>query len=645
MKIVFITLNDRPMLPYNYALFRSYCEQDESLRGFSWQAIYDGRLKTQEIVDQIDEPDIVALSCYMWNTNRTLYISRLIKEKYPNCKILAGGPDIYDNNFLYKYPWLDVLIYGEGEETFKEYLLGYDLNDIMGISYLQDNELKINPERLRSTKPFLAPNVYQNALLDPHVDYLHSRYKQVWALLETNRGCPYSCSFCDLGVSAMSKVRQVSDEDVYSQLDYFSDNNIHNILITDSNFGAFHRDIEIVDRIASSKKRTGYPNSLYATWAKNSNDRVFEVSKKLKDNELGWGTTLSVQSMDEQVLTAIARKNIPIANYNTLHKKYAENKMPTYTEIIIGLPLETKQSFIEGLGNILKISDGEVNEVRIWELFLTNSPLNSQREKYGIKSILAQQNYQVGHPDEIEKKEIVIETNTLPREDWVYCSNFGEFLIACHNGKMLKFLAKFLHDKRDMPYHVFYQGVFEYVSKHSMNKWFNRGKEVFDNYSLTGHDRQGNPIPANNKISYQKDILEVYKKYKTVRPRIFSFYWLMMNENLDDFFNDIIKHLKCDKQLLDVIQFQKDIILTIDYDPDVGKITEYDYNWHEYFFEHKELEEKYIVIRFSDRTKGYGIKHKIKKGDYKKFINAGLGNALTDPVNHYILTEYESLST
>ena len=348
MKIVFVTLNDRPMLPYNYVLFRSYCEQDESLRGFSWQAIYDARVNTHDLLNQIEEPDVVALSCYMWNTKRTLYLAKLIKEKYPNCKILAGGPDIYDNNFLYEYPWLDILVYGEGEETFKEYLLGYDLDDIMGISYIKNGELKSNPERIRSTKPFLDTNVYQNKLLDPHVEYLKSRYNMVWALLETNRGCPYSCSFCDLGVSAMSKVRQVCDEDVYSQIDYFSRHEISNILITDSNFGAFHRDLTIIDRIAKSKDETGYPKSLYATWAKNSNERVFEVSKKLKDHQLGWGTTLSVQSMDEQVLSAIARKNIPLTNYTTLHKKYAENKIPTYTEIILGLPLETKQSFIEG---------------------------------------------------------------------------------------------------------------------------------------------------------------------------------------------------------------------------------------------------------------------------------------------------------
>ena len=66
---------------------------------------------------------------------------------------------------------------------------------------------------------------------------------------------------------------------------------------------------------------------------------------------------MSVQSMDEQVLSAIARKNIPLTNYTTLHKKYSESNIPTYTEIILGLPLETKQSFIEGLGKILDISD------------------------------------------------------------------------------------------------------------------------------------------------------------------------------------------------------------------------------------------------------------------------------------------------
>ena len=50
MNICFIILNERPMLPYNYSLFRSYCEQDESLRGFNWQVIYDAKEKTSDIM-------------------------------------------------------------------------------------------------------------------------------------------------------------------------------------------------------------------------------------------------------------------------------------------------------------------------------------------------------------------------------------------------------------------------------------------------------------------------------------------------------------------------------------------------------------------------------------------------------------------
>ncbi len=644
MNICFIILNERPMLPYNYSLFRSYCEQDESLRGFNWQVIYDAKEKTSDIIDRIESPDIVALSCYMWNSAKTIYISKLIKQKYPNCKVIAGGPDIYDDQFLFKYPWLDVLVNGEGEETFKEYLLGYDLDDIMGISYLKDGKIKRNPDRLRTIKSFLEPNVYQNELLDPHVKYLKSKYNRIWALLETNRGCPYSCSFCDLGVSAMSKVRQVCDEDVYSQLEYFSKNGVENILITDSNFGAFTRDLTIVDKIVESKKKTGYPHSLFATWAKNSNDRVFKVSKKLKDNELGWGTTLSVQSMDEQVLNAIARKNIPLDNYKQLFERYAFHNIPTYSEIILGLPLETKTSFINGLGNILEITKGEVSEIRIWELFMTNSPVNSQREKYGIKTILAQQNKQEGHYDEIERKEIAVETNTLSSKDWVYCSNFGEFLLACHNGKVLRYLSKFLNEKKNIKYQDFYKGVFDFVSKNSMKKYISRCEEIFTDYQRSGYDKMGNPIPANNKVAYQKDIMKIYKKYKSTRPRIHSFYWLMINENIDLFFDDIKNYLECDEQILDAIQFQKDIILTIDYDPNIGKMREYGYNWHEYFFESKDLEERYNAIKFSDKTKGYGIKTKIVKGDYQKFINAGLGRVLQDPVNRHILTDYESLS-
>ncbi|HOS96058.1 MAG TPA: cobalamin-dependent protein, partial [Deltaproteobacteria bacterium] len=67
------------------------------------------------------EPDLVGLSCYLWNVERTLHLCSLIRQRLERCMIVLGGPEVTpDNVFLQGHGSFHCGVCGEGEETFAE---------------------------------------------------------------------------------------------------------------------------------------------------------------------------------------------------------------------------------------------------------------------------------------------------------------------------------------------------------------------------------------------------------------------------------------------------------------------------------------------------------------------------------------------
>ena len=79
------------------------------------------------------------------------------------------------------------------------------------------------------------------------------------ATIETFRGCPYACTFCDWGSNIGSKVRMFDLDRVVAEVEWAANRGIGTIWIADSNFGLLERDLEIARRVSEVKKRTGFP--------------------------------------------------------------------------------------------------------------------------------------------------------------------------------------------------------------------------------------------------------------------------------------------------------------------------------------------------------------------------------------------------
>ncbi|MGA6924914.1 MAG: cobalamin-dependent protein, partial [Desulfosarcina sp.] len=378
--IYFLSFNMISFVPYAFGFLKGYAQQDPRIAAaYRWHPPLTVPEPVATVTAAIVDPDLLCLSCYVWNFNQQIEIARRVKARYPNCVVVCGGPHVPDRpeGFFSKFPQADILVHGEGEMPFAALLRELlaerpDLECLTGISINCAGRSFSTPKGARLGKNLPVPSPYLNGILD---DFLGPENGGRIALWETNRGCPFACCFCDWGVRTKNKIRLHAMARVAREIDILAAKRVEDIYITDSNFGLFKRDLEIARMLVDARRRTGYPKRVRIQFAKTSNETVFAISRLLFENDMLWGTTLSMQSVDAEVLEAVARPHVEIDVYADLKNRYQRQQIPTYTELILGLPRETRESFVGGICRLLEI--GMHDDIRVFELaLLPNAPLS-----------------------------------------------------------------------------------------------------------------------------------------------------------------------------------------------------------------------------------------------------------------------------
>jgi 2-(S-pantetheinyl)-carbapenam-3-carboxylate methyltransferase len=630
--IFFLSLNPIRFVPYAYGLLRAWCEQDPRLKEhYRWAEPLCWPDRVEDLAAAVTDPFILCASCYVWNHEQHLYIARLVKERYPDCRVVFGGPHIprEAEAYLALHGQVDVLVHDEGEMALQGLLHQYllvqaDLVRVPGISFRgTDGVVTTAPLGLPRDLPVQSP-----FLQGYFESYLKAADGHAIGLWETNRGCPYGCSFCDWGARTTNKVRRHAMDKIKAEIDYLASHRIEDIYLTDCNFGLFERDLEITRLLVASKQRSGYPKRVRIQFAKQSDERVLEISRLLNADGMLWGTTLSMQSVTPKVLKAVKRQFLGIDKYARLKKRYQELAIPTYTELILGLPLETRQSFITGISRLFEI--GIHDDIRVFELaLLPNAPLSrpEERRRYGLQTRFKPlRRVAAGQP--CEKIELVFATATMPYEDWALCLLFGEMIQAFHNGGYTRFLAIYLHDAGLVDYRTFYEGLLDWMRTDSAT--------VFDavrRLERLIHDFYHDPeMPQIHRILTQPDIMAFLERFNPGRKGwpLWSYPWLWTAEHLDAFYQRIQAFLisagvAVDPVLNDLLRYQKELMLQPEYDPAVGKTVSYDYNWFDVFFNDKDLKQESMRLHYSDTHMGIGHRYALAKGDRHCFINAAIG--------------------
>jgi len=438
-------------LPYAVARLWSYAKTHPEIeKNYIAKDFIFERLPIESFVDNLENVDVAAFSSYIWNENYNLAVAKKIKEKFPKCKIVFGGPQVPDNskNYIIEHPFIDHLFHGESEYNFADFLLGNNTDkDIRG-NRIEDLDTIVSP--------FL--DGVMDSIVEKHPN------KNFSVTLETNRGCPYACTFCDWGSLTYSKVKKFDTEIVKKEIEWISKNGIKFVDVADANFGIFkERDFEILRHMIRYKKKYKYPETYSFNWQKNSTEKTLEMVKYLTNNNSARGMTLSVQSMSENVLENIKRKNMEVSNYEKILQECNVKNIQTYTELILGLPGETYESWVSGIDKLL--TTGQHNNIEVWLCqMLVNAELSSTESKkeHGIETANIK-NYISGDTEDLEGIEIIKSTNTLTYKELLDCYMYSWMITNYHSFGWTQIISRWLHNTQGISYREFYDKLFEAV--------------------------------------------------------------------------------------------------------------------------------------------------------------------------------------
>lgn len=545
-------------LPYTAGQLSAYAFADKDIAdNYCLERIFFLREPIEKVMAQLDDPFLVAFSSYVWNFNFNKAVAKAIKEKYPQCKIVFGGHHVYPGGgLLDECPYIDYLLHGEGEIILRRLmraLIGLEnAEEIPGISLRTENGTVTKPQMISSECDFPSP--YTNGFFDKIL--AENPDTEFMALIETSRGCPNSCAYCDWS-NMKSKIRQFPIERVYAEIDWLSQNKVYGLGSADSNFGMFSRDLDITDRIVAAKKATGYPVGFQTSYAKNSTKTVFDIGMKLEKNGLNKGITLSFQSMSKEVLKNIGRENISIEYYAELMKLYNEAGVSTYTELILGLPGETYESIVDGIDTLLNL--GQHNSIYVHNCEWLPCSIMGQKDymeryKIGTSVIpLNQPHRQVTDNDEIPENSIIVtSTYSMTKQDWQKMNLFAATVQSFHHMGLLQFFALYLHNEKICSYKDFYTSLLEFILANPstvIGKAFceiqNKLDDVINEKGTPNcfDERFGSIMWTFEEYAYLCSVYESEKFYDEVRPFLTTYFTdKSFFEELLTFQKNMLKH-------------------------------------------------------------------------------------------------------
>lgn len=290
--------------------------------------------------------DAVAFSCYIWNIEKILKISQLLKLANPQVKIILGGYEVmYDaKNILKNNPFVDIISIGEGEIVFKNLVSalsdGTPLSEVRGVAYRNGGGIILTETEERCAELDSLPFVYDESILE---------IKEKIIYYESSRGCPYSCTYCISGQKG--GVRFLSVERVKRELKFFADHGVKLVKFVDRTFNANpKRAKEIFEFIIKNGGNTCYHMELAGDII---DDETIELLKTAPNGRMQF--EIGVQTTNSDTMNSIQRR-ISFEKIKRNVSKLLENgNIHIHLDLIAGLPYENMQSFKKSFNDVIAL--------------------------------------------------------------------------------------------------------------------------------------------------------------------------------------------------------------------------------------------------------------------------------------------------
>jgi len=388
--------NNNFILPVFYHLRSFYKKVGKHYDKYKWFPCEYGwkNQDPQKIVNTIlkNKIDVLCLSMFIWNWEIQIEISRLIKEKNPNIKIIVGGSqlDYKDPDIATKHPYFDYIVYGEGEVPFQMLLDSfYEKIDEKTIPNLITKNFKTKNEVFKfSNYPPYSPILdLKEAFIEDYAYWNANKANpntNVVLFYEKVKGCPYNCAFCAWGGGIHNKVT-IRSTDWREELKFLSNYDV-TLCSTDANFGMFKEDIEMLELALSLRSKKSKFNFILYTYSKLKKEKVFAIWEL----EYRYGKRkfrVALQNLDADVLSNIERPEIPWDKHKKMLIDWQsfKNDVEYDVEVIHGLPGMTVDNTKKML---LEFADTNFVNILFYPWRLLPNTLSNDKDyqkKYNLK--------------------------------------------------------------------------------------------------------------------------------------------------------------------------------------------------------------------------------------------------------------------
>lgn len=487
-------------------------------------------------------PDVMFFSNYLWNENLSCTFANEVKKKYPHVFIVMGGPNVNTSKernikFLQENKSIDLLVFHEGEipsySIIKSFIEYKDINKVKRLRIpntmsIIDDEVFYNNEFVAITDKIGKVDRNLDEVPSPYLSGMFDEFFMDGEvpLLETNRGCPFSCAFCQQGYELFKKIRNFSVERVNAEMKYIankiysSDYKMDTLYVADPNFAMYKRDSDILQNMRELQDVYNYPKNVVCSTGKNNADLIIQNTSLLKKGSILLRN--AVQSLNTDTLDAVKRSNIRLETYQEIQDHIISLGMESSADIMLALPMETKESHFKGIFELIDTGTKEITCLQTIALKGTEFDNKDYVDKYNIKTkkrvipscfdvytILDKQ------IEVVEFDEVIISTNSMSFQDYLECRKLHLIVMAFHNTRILDPIYEVFKDKKikksvfcDKLLHtndIMLKNIIDKFLKETSDELF----DVFSEFKLLNQDLTS---VTSNKIFRHLSILFYQKK-------------------------------------------------------------------------------------------------------------------------------------
>lgn len=461
--------------------------------------VYTIKDDLDKISNELAQYDILGLACYIWNIEQIKYLITQLRKLNPQQTIILGGPEVsfLSEKDVGKYDF-DYVVCGEGERVFVELVKAIVNEDEVNNEYIvikRDDEVIMNKALNYVELDYASPltNDFSEVDVENQIVYL-----------ETSRGCPYQCAYCQASLD--NKVRNFDVHYIFSLIDLINEREVKLVKFLDR---TFNFDVERTNQILAyiishDNKKTVYQFEITGELLDLSSIRL--INEKARHGLFRF--EIGVQSTNDKANQAIRRYQ----NFDKLRQVIQEiqhgNKIILHLDLIAGLPYEDLSSFKKTFDDVFALGTEEL-QLGFLKL-LKGTKLNEYLEQYGY-SFNKQAPYEIISNDFLSSDDL----------DKIRTVEYG--LNDLYNHQKAKSLTLYLIDKYQLsPFDFFFElgnkltkkmqlyHIYEMIGNSTFIKDENDLIELYKNYYLNNKQRQKNlSIVKEKKIILHQLITEV----------------------------------------------------------------------------------------------------------------------------------------